>query len=157
MDMKLEVVVVRSPTCTGPGTSTRGWARRLDAGFVTGPDFSEVFPDAGGVFHHAGTQARMAGPAPGHKSYGSWVSFTDPDGNSWFVQEVTACRAGRHLCWRHLCWRHLCWRPMTRWRAWPRRCACGGRARQARGGDRAARPGLAGPVRSTWRTSGSGR
>ena len=30
-----------------------------------------------------------------HKSYGSWVSFDDPDGNSWFVQEVTTRLPGR--------------------------------------------------------------
>src|SRR3954451_14536672 len=29
-----------------------------------GADVSEVFHDAGGVFHHGGTEARVAGPAP---------------------------------------------------------------------------------------------
>src|SRR5213080_1108615 len=38
-----------------------------------GADVSEVFHDAGGVFHHAGTTGRVAGPAPGHQTYGSWV------------------------------------------------------------------------------------
>jgi catechol 2,3-dioxygenase-like lactoylglutathione lyase family enzyme len=56
---------------------------------------SEVFHDATGVFHHAGTQARVTGPADGRKSYGSWASFSDPDGNSWFVQEVTTRLPGR--------------------------------------------------------------
>jgi catechol 2,3-dioxygenase-like lactoylglutathione lyase family enzyme len=51
--------------------------------------------DAGGVFHHAGTTARVSGPAPEHQTYGSWVSFADPDGNSWFVQEVTTRLPGR--------------------------------------------------------------
>jgi catechol 2,3-dioxygenase-like lactoylglutathione lyase family enzyme len=60
-----------------------------------GAAVSEVFHDAGGVFHHAGTAGRVTGPAPDHKSYGSWVSFADPDGNSWFVQEVTTRRPGR--------------------------------------------------------------
>lgn len=60
-----------------------------------GAEVGEVFHDAGGVFHHAGTAARVTGPAPDHKSYGSWVSFADPDGNSWFVQEVTTRRPGR--------------------------------------------------------------
>jgi catechol 2,3-dioxygenase-like lactoylglutathione lyase family enzyme len=60
-----------------------------------GADVSEVFHDAGGVFHHAGTQARVAGPAPEHKTYGSFVSFGDPDGNTWFVQEVTSRLPGR--------------------------------------------------------------
>ena len=60
-----------------------------------GAEVSEVFHDAGGVFHHAGTQNRVPGPDPEHKSYGSWVSFADPDGNSWFVQEVTTRLPGR--------------------------------------------------------------
>jgi catechol 2,3-dioxygenase-like lactoylglutathione lyase family enzyme len=60
-----------------------------------GADVSEVFHDAGGVYHHAGTQARAAGPAPDHRSYGSFVSFSDPDGNGWFVQEVTTRLPGR--------------------------------------------------------------
>ena len=60
-----------------------------------GVDVSEVFHDAGGVFHHAGTTGRVAGPAPERQTYGSWVSFADPDGNSWFVQEVTTRLPGR--------------------------------------------------------------
>jgi hypothetical protein len=60
-----------------------------------GAPVSEVFHDANGVFHRAGTANRVTGPAPEHKSYGSWVSFADPDGNSWYVQEVTTRLPGR--------------------------------------------------------------
>ena len=60
-----------------------------------GATVSEVFHDAGGVFHHAGTTSRVAGPAAGRQSYGSFVSFSDPDGNSWFVQEITSRLPGR--------------------------------------------------------------
>ena len=60
-----------------------------------GVDVSDVFHDAGGVFHHAGDANRVAGPAPEHRSYGSFVSFSDPDGNRWYVQEVTTRRPGR--------------------------------------------------------------
>jgi catechol 2,3-dioxygenase-like lactoylglutathione lyase family enzyme len=60
-----------------------------------GVDVSEVFHDAGGVFHHAGNSSREPGPAPEGKSYGSFVSFSDPDGNGWYVQEVTARLPGR--------------------------------------------------------------
>ena len=60
-----------------------------------GAEVSEVFHDAGGVFHHAGTEGRVSGPAPGHKSYGSFASFSDPDGNQWFVQEITTRLPGR--------------------------------------------------------------
>jgi len=60
-----------------------------------GVDISEVFHDAGGVFHHAGTEARVPGPAPERGSYGSFASFSDPDGNGWILQEVTARLPGR--------------------------------------------------------------
>lgn len=55
---------------------------------------SDVFHDAI-LFHHAGTAERVPGPAPDHQSYSSWVSFDDPDGNSWFVQEITTRLPGR--------------------------------------------------------------
>jgi hypothetical protein len=60
-----------------------------------GADVSEVFHDAGGVFHHAGTEARVAGPAADRKSYGSFASFSDPDGNGWLLQEITTRLPGR--------------------------------------------------------------
>ena len=58
-------------------------------------EVSEVFHDAGGVFHHAGTQGRVAGPAPDNQSYGSFASFSDPDGNGWLLQEITTRLPGR--------------------------------------------------------------
>jgi catechol 2,3-dioxygenase-like lactoylglutathione lyase family enzyme len=60
-----------------------------------GAEVSEVFHDAGGVFHHAGTGGRVAGPAPDHQSYGSFASFSDPDGNGWLLQEITTRLPGR--------------------------------------------------------------
>jgi catechol 2,3-dioxygenase-like lactoylglutathione lyase family enzyme len=60
-----------------------------------GVDVTEVFHDAGGIFHHAGTKARVPGPAADRGTYGSWVSFSDPDGNSWMVQEITTRLPGR--------------------------------------------------------------
>jgi catechol 2,3-dioxygenase-like lactoylglutathione lyase family enzyme len=60
-----------------------------------GADPGEVFHDAGGIFHHAGTDARVPGPDPQRGSYGSFLSFSDPDGNGWVLQEVTTRLAGR--------------------------------------------------------------
>jgi catechol 2,3-dioxygenase-like lactoylglutathione lyase family enzyme len=40
-------------------------------------------------------EARQPGPDPEHTSYGSFCSFTDPDGNTWLVQEVTMRLPGR--------------------------------------------------------------
>ena len=54
-----------------------------------------MFHDAGGVFHHAGTEARVAGPAPEHADYGSFASFSDPDGNGWILQEIKVRLPGR--------------------------------------------------------------
>jgi predicted enzyme related to lactoylglutathione lyase len=60
-----------------------------------GAEVSEVFHDAGGVFHHAGTEARVPGPDPERRSYASYASFSDPDGNGWLLQEVTTRLPGR--------------------------------------------------------------
>jgi predicted enzyme related to lactoylglutathione lyase len=60
-----------------------------------GVEVSEPFHDVTGVFHHAGAQGRLSGPAPGHADYGSFAAFSDPDGNVWLLQEVTARLPGR--------------------------------------------------------------
>ena len=46
------------------------------------------------VFHR-GPDGPVTGPAPDHRSYGSFVSFADPDGNTWLCQEVTTRLPGR--------------------------------------------------------------
>jgi hypothetical protein len=40
-------------------------------------------------------EARQPGTDPEHTSYGSYFSLTDPDGNTWLVQEVTTRLPGR--------------------------------------------------------------
>lgn len=60
-----------------------------------GVDVSEVWHDATGIFHHAGTEARVSGRDPQDASYGSWASFADPDGNGWLLQEITERLPGR--------------------------------------------------------------
>ncbi|MDR6384825.1 catechol 2,3-dioxygenase-like lactoylglutathione lyase family enzyme [Paraburkholderia caribensis] len=60
-----------------------------------GIEVSEVFHDVGGVFHHAGEVGRLSGPHPSRATYGSFASFSDPDGNGWVFQEVTARLPGR--------------------------------------------------------------
>ena len=61
---------------------------------------SEVLHDAGGVY--AGTdepylfgRLRVSGLDPEHRSYRSFASFNDPDGNGWLFQEITARLPGR--------------------------------------------------------------
>ncbi|WP_019930210.1 VOC family protein [Nocardia sp. BMG111209] len=53
------------------------------------------FRDATGAFHHAGTAARVPGADPERRSYGSFAAFDDPDGNGWFLQEITQRAPGR--------------------------------------------------------------
>ena len=60
-----------------------------------GVGVSDVFHDAGGLFHHAGEEGRVNGPHPKRGSYGSFASFSDPDGNGWVFQEVTTRLPGR--------------------------------------------------------------
>jgi catechol 2,3-dioxygenase-like lactoylglutathione lyase family enzyme len=59
-----------------------------------GVDISEVFHirDGGGLFD---ADARESGRHPDRRSYASFAEFSDPDGNSWLLQEVTARLPGR--------------------------------------------------------------
>jgi len=41
------------------------------------------------------TSRRVSGPDPDHKSYSSFATFEDPDGNGWLLQEVTDRLPGR--------------------------------------------------------------
>ena len=68
--------------------------------FRRGVEVSEVFHDAAGVY--AGEdepylfgRRRISGPDPEHRSYRSFASFRDPDGNGWLLQEITARLPGR--------------------------------------------------------------
>jgi predicted enzyme related to lactoylglutathione lyase len=62
-----------------------------------GAEVSEVFHAGtpGAQFQPDGTSGRVRGPAPDHGSYGTFVTFSDPDGNGWLVQEVTTRLPGR--------------------------------------------------------------
>ena len=60
----------------------------------------ELFHDANGVY--AGTdepylfgRRRVGGLDPEHRSYRSFASFRDPDGNRWLFQEITVRLPGR--------------------------------------------------------------
>ena len=62
-----------------------------------GVEISEVFHAGtpGAQFQPDGTSGRLRGPAPDHASYRSYATFSDPDGNSWVLQEVTTRLPGR--------------------------------------------------------------
>src|SRR4051812_35141754 len=61
---------------------------------------SKVFHDGGGLYDGADEpylfgRLRVGGPDPEHRSYRSFASFSDPDGNGWLLQEITARLPGR--------------------------------------------------------------
>jgi catechol 2,3-dioxygenase-like lactoylglutathione lyase family enzyme len=65
-----------------------------------GVEINKVFHDGGDV--HAGPdeaylfgRLRVSGPDPEHRSYRSFASFRDPDGNGWLFQEITTRLPGR--------------------------------------------------------------
>ncbi|MBD9373800.1 glyoxalase [Rhizobium sp. ARZ01] len=52
--------------------------------------------DVSDVFHRAGPgKPPVKGRDPEHRSYFSYATFSDPDGNSWLLQEITARLPGR--------------------------------------------------------------
>jgi catechol 2,3-dioxygenase-like lactoylglutathione lyase family enzyme len=60
-----------------------------------GVNVSEVFHFDGSLLRVAGTKGRVPGPDPEGRSYFSFASFSDPDGNSWLLQEVKTRLPGR--------------------------------------------------------------
>jgi predicted enzyme related to lactoylglutathione lyase len=62
-----------------------------------GAKVSDVFHAGtpGAQFQADGTSGRVSGPAPDHSTYGSFASFSDPDGNVWLLQQVTTRLPGR--------------------------------------------------------------
>ena len=59
-----------------------------------GVAITEPFHDALGIFHHADPKDVLKGVNPERKSYASFASFSDPDGNGWVLQEITARLTG---------------------------------------------------------------
>ncbi len=60
-----------------------------------GVEVSEVFHYAGGPFNNAVENPRVGGRDPEGRSYFSFASFEDPDGNRWLLQEITTRLPGR--------------------------------------------------------------
>ena len=100
------VIFGRNVTAAAPGSAqglyliVSGIEAARDELLGRGVEVSEVFHEAGGVY--AGTdepylfgRLRVSGPDPDHRSYRSFASFSDPDGNGWLLQGVTERLPGR--------------------------------------------------------------
>ena len=89
----------RNLTSVAPGSAQSLWLIVSDIQAARdelvgrGIKVSEVFHYAG--FNRVASDARLSGPAPDRRSYGSFVSFSDPDGNGWLLQEITTRLPGR--------------------------------------------------------------
>jgi len=100
------VIFGRNVTAATPGSAQGLYlivsdiATARDELHSRGVEISEVFHDASGVY--AGKdepylfgRLRLGGLDPEHRSYHSFASFKDPDGNGWLLQEITARLPGR--------------------------------------------------------------
>jgi len=56
---------------------------------------SEVFHDRSGGYNRFDLDLRASGPDPQGRTYATFMAFSDPDGNSWQLQEVTSRLPGR--------------------------------------------------------------
>lgn len=80
-------------TSAAPGSAQRTYLVVSDieatrnALVAAGIDVSEIF--------HLGPNGPVGGPDPEHGTYRSLATFSDPDGNSWLLQEITTRLAGR--------------------------------------------------------------
>jgi catechol 2,3-dioxygenase-like lactoylglutathione lyase family enzyme len=70
-------------------------ARAELAGY--GVDVSEVFHFENNLIRAIGTKGHLSGPDPKRGSYFTFASFSDPDGNSWLLQEIKTRLPGRGL------------------------------------------------------------
>ena len=74
-------------TSAAPGSAQRTYLivsdieAARDALMEAGIEVSEIF--------HLGLNGPVSGPDPDHGSYRSLATFSDPDGNSWLLQEIT--------------------------------------------------------------------
>jgi catechol 2,3-dioxygenase-like lactoylglutathione lyase family enzyme len=99
MDWKLELIVV---PVTDVDRAKAFYMDRagfgLDVDHRAGEDFRVVQLTPPGSAcsskpFHFGAGGRQPGPDPERRGYGTFLSFDDPDGNGWLVQEVRPAEA----------------------------------------------------------------
>ena len=82
-------------TSAAPG-STQGLYLVVSDIVAARAELVERGVDVSDVFHRAGPgKPPLSGPDPQRRSYFSYATFSDPDGNSWLLQEVTTRFPGR--------------------------------------------------------------
>ena len=82
-------------TSAGPGSAQRLYLVVSDIEAARA-ELVERGVDVSEVFHRAAVgEGPLSGPDPERRSYNSFATFSDPDGNSWLLQEVTQRLPGR--------------------------------------------------------------
>jgi catechol 2,3-dioxygenase-like lactoylglutathione lyase family enzyme len=100
------VIFGKNVTAAAPGSAQGLYlivsdiAAARDELLSRGVTISEVFHDAAGVYDgkdepYLFGRLRVSGEDPTHRSYRSFASFRDPDGNGWLLQEITTRLPGR--------------------------------------------------------------
>src|SRR5438046_5219314 len=94
------IIFGKGVTSAGPGSADLVLAvDNVDAArkdlIARGINVSEVFHYAGGPFNNAVENPRVSGRDPQGRSYFSFASFEDSDGNRWLLQEITTRLPGR--------------------------------------------------------------
>src|SRR6476659_297652 len=94
------IILGKGVTSAKPGSADLVLAvNNVDAAredlIARGVNVSEVFHYAGGPFNNTVENPRVAGRDPEGRSYFSFASFEDPDGNGWLLQEITTRLPGR--------------------------------------------------------------
>jgi catechol 2,3-dioxygenase-like lactoylglutathione lyase family enzyme len=109
IDMKLEVVTLPVSDVDRAKRFYQSLGWRLDADIAVGDAFRVVqltpthsacsvafgkgVIEVSGLFHLAG--GPVPGPDPQGRSYQTYASFSDPDGNGWLLQEIKTRLPGR--------------------------------------------------------------
>jgi catechol 2,3-dioxygenase-like lactoylglutathione lyase family enzyme len=78
---------------TGPPGSIQRLLIAVDDINAAREDVSRCGVEVSEVFHLAG--GPVPGPDPQGRSYQTYASFSDPDGNGWLLQEITTRLPGR--------------------------------------------------------------
>jgi catechol 2,3-dioxygenase-like lactoylglutathione lyase family enzyme len=100
------VIFGRNVTAAAPGSAQGLYLIVSDIGAARkelmgrGVAISEAFHDSGGVYDgpdqpYLFGRLRVSGSDPEHRSYRTFASFSDPDGNGWLLQEITTRLPGR--------------------------------------------------------------
>ncbi len=81
-------------TSAAPGSAQRIYLIVSDV-VAAQAELAALGIDVSEVYHRTASDDHVSGPDPERRSYASFATFKDPDGNSWLFQEITQRLPGR--------------------------------------------------------------